>query len=399
VYTRKSTEEGLEQKFNSMDAQREAAEAYVLSQRQQGWALVAERYDDGGFSGGNLDRPGLQRLLTDIAAGRIDCVVVYKVDRLSRSLLDFARLIDQFEQRGVSFVAVTQQFNTTTSLGRLTLNVLLSFAQFEREIIGERTRDKMAAARKKGKWIGGLPVLGYDVAAEGGRLVVNETEAAQVREIFRLYQERGSLAAVVKELDRRQWKTKKWRSRRGLTHGGRVFQEPMLLRLLTNPIYIGQVKHKGQLYSGEQPAIIDGTTWERVNAHRQNGAGIADRANGQTHRRAPLEGLLYCAHSQQRMGTTSTAHGGRQYRYYVCRRGRCPAKAVSASVIEESVKAEVRLVLGGKEDRQQLGITDQDWHAFEAGDGALLLHTLVRQIRYEGVTGRVQLDLTTPAIP
>src|SRR5579871_182623 len=203
VYTRKSTEEGLEQEFNSLDAQREAAEAYIQSQRHQGWTLVADRYDDGGFSGANLDRPALKRLLADIQAGSIDCVVVYKVDRLSRSLLDFTRLIDRFDQRSVSFVAVTQQFNTTTSIGRLTLNVLLSFAQYEREIIGERTRDKMSAARKKGKWIGGMPVLGYDVAPEGGHLVVNEPEAIRVREIFQLYAQHRSIPAVLAELERR----------------------------------------------------------------------------------------------------------------------------------------------------------------------------------------------------
>jgi site-specific DNA recombinase len=192
VYTRKSTEEGLDQEFNSLDAQREAAEAFIRSQRHQGWTLLPERYDDGGFSGGNLDRPALQRLLEDIEAGRVDCVVVYKVDRLSRSLLDFARLMDRFDQRTVSFVAVTQQLNTTTS-GRLTLNILLSFAQFEREIIGERTRDKMTAARRKGKWVGGMPVLGYDVAPDGGHLVVNAQEADRVREIFRLYAQHQSL--------------------------------------------------------------------------------------------------------------------------------------------------------------------------------------------------------------
>jgi site-specific DNA recombinase len=184
IYTRKSTEEGLSQEFNSLDAQREAAEAYIESQRGLGWKLVPTRYDDGGFSGGNMDRPALQQLLADIDAKRVDCVLVYKVDRLSRSLLDFARIMARLDERHVSFVSITQQFNTTTSLGRLTLNILLSFAQFEREIIGERTRDKLAAARRKGKWIGGTPPLGYDVAPGGGRLVVNEAEAAQVREIF-----------------------------------------------------------------------------------------------------------------------------------------------------------------------------------------------------------------------
>src|ERR1700674_1441523 len=219
VYTRKSTEEGLDQEFTSRDAQREAAEAYIRSQRHQGWTLLPERYDDGGFSGGNLDRPALQRLLGDIEAGLVNCVVVYKVDRLSRSLLDFARLMDRFDQRAGSFVAVTQQLNTTTSLGRLTLNILLSFAQFEREIIGERTRDKMTAARRKGKWVGGMPVLGYDIAADGGHLVVNPREAEQVREMFRLYARHRSLSAVIEELGRREWTTKAFRSQRGKQHG------------------------------------------------------------------------------------------------------------------------------------------------------------------------------------
>src|SRR5437870_7075707 len=205
IYTRKSTEEGLDQEFNSLDAQRESAEAFVRSQKGAGWKLVPTRYDDGGFSGGNLERPALRRLLDDIDARRVDCVVVYKVDRLSRSLLDFARLIDRFDQHSVRFVSVTQQFNTTTSLGRLTLNILLSFAQFEREIIGERTRDKMSAARRKGKWIGGAPPLGYDVDPAGGRLVVNDKEAARVREIFQLYETHGSASKVVTELARRDW--------------------------------------------------------------------------------------------------------------------------------------------------------------------------------------------------
>src|SRR6202051_2923759 len=204
IYTRKSTEEGLDQDFNSLHAQREAGEAYIKSQKHLGWTLVPTHYDDGGFTGGNLDRPALQQLLEDIDARRIDCVVVYKVDRLSRSLLDFARLVDRFDQRAVSFVSVTQQFNTTTSLGRLTLNILLSFAQFEREIIGERTRDKMSAARRKGKWVGGVPVLGYDVVPSGGRLIVNEAEAARVREIFGLYRKSRSIATMVAELVRRK---------------------------------------------------------------------------------------------------------------------------------------------------------------------------------------------------
>jgi site-specific DNA recombinase len=204
IYTRKSTEEGLDQDFNSLHAQREAAEAYIASQKHLGWTLVPTHYDDGGFTGGNLDRPALQQLLEDIDARRVDCILVYKVDRLSRSLLDFARLVDRFDQRSVSFVSVTQQFNTTSSLGRLTLNILLSFAQFEREIIGERTRDNMSAARRKGKWVGGVPVLGYDIIAGGGRLIVNDKESRRVRDIFALFAEHQSLSAVVAELERRR---------------------------------------------------------------------------------------------------------------------------------------------------------------------------------------------------
>jgi len=215
VYTRKSIEEGLEQEFNSLDAQREAAEAYVKSQAHEGWTCLPDRYDDGGFTGGNMDRPALQRLLADIRAGRVDGVVVYKVDRLSRSLLDFARMMQSFEQHGVAFVSVTQQFNTATSMGRLVLNVLLSFAQFEREIIAERTRDKIAATRRKGKWSGGTPLLGYDLDPRGGRLVVNQGEAARVRAIFDLYLEHQALRPVVQELARRGWVTKQRQTAKG----------------------------------------------------------------------------------------------------------------------------------------------------------------------------------------
>src|SRR5258708_78265 len=220
IYTRKSTEEGLAQEFNSLDAQREAAESYIQSQRGLGWKLIPTRYDDGGFGGGNLDRPALQQLLADVDAGLVDCILVYKVDRLSRSLLDFARIMERFDQRSVSFVSITQQFNTTTSLGRLTLNVLLSFAQFEREIIGERTRDKLAAARRKGEWIGGAAPLGYDGAHEGRRLLINETEATQVRDIFALYSMPEGLIPVVEEVNRRGWRTKHWTSRTGRCHPG-----------------------------------------------------------------------------------------------------------------------------------------------------------------------------------
>jgi DNA invertase Pin-like site-specific DNA recombinase len=264
IYTRKSSEEGLAQEFNSLDAQRDSAEAYVLSQRHAGWTALAERYDDGGYTGANLERPALQRLLADIEAGGIDCVMVYKVDRLSRSLLDFARLIGIFDRRGVNLVSVTQQFNTTTSLGRLTLNILLSFAQFEREIIAERTRDKMSAARRKGKWVGGMPVLGYDVAPGGGKLVVNEDEARQVRAIFALYLEHGALTPVLSELQSRQWMTKRWTSRGGRLHPGKPFEHQDLAGMLSNVIYVGKVRYQGQTYAGEHASIVDEGVWARI---------------------------------------------------------------------------------------------------------------------------------------
>ena len=222
LYTRKSTEEGLDQEFNSLDAQREAAQAYIVSQQQQGWLALPQRYDDGGFSGGNLDRPALKRLLQDITAGTIDAVLVYKLDRLSRSLLDFARLMEIFDKYHVAFICITQQFNSATSMGRLVLHMLLSFAQFEREIIAERTRDKIAAARRKGKWVGGMPLLGYDIDPQGSKLRVNDAEAARVRAIIALYLEYQALSPVLRELDRRGWRTKRWRTRKGHTRGGRA---------------------------------------------------------------------------------------------------------------------------------------------------------------------------------
>jgi len=266
IYARKSTEEGLTQPFNSLDAQRESAEAFIASQRHKGWTALERRYEDGGYTGANLDRPALRALLEDIEAGQIDCVVVYKVDRLSRSLLDFARLMGIFEQRGVSLVSVTQQMNTTDSLGRLTLNILLSFAQFERAVIAERTRDKMRAARRKGKWLGGYPVLGYDVDLEGGGLKINPAEAERVRFIFQRIAEGKRLEEVVQELSRWGWTTKVWVSRSGRQHGGRPFQESDVIRVVRNVIYRGKLREGEQVYAGQHAAITDTDVWERANA-------------------------------------------------------------------------------------------------------------------------------------
>ena len=284
IYTRKSTEDGLEQPFNSLAAQRESAEAYILSQRHAGWSVVADHYDDGGYTGGNLDRPALRKLLADMQAGLIDGVVVYKVDRLSRSLLDFARLMEVFDRHQVSLVSVTQPLNTTMSLGRLTLNILLSFAQFEREIIAERTRDNMAAARKKGKWMGGIPVLGYDVAPGGGRLVVHDDEAQRVRAIFDLYLEYRSTDQVLAVLQARNW-THKVRRATGVTPpAGKPFPKASLERLLRNPLYTGRVQHQGETYPGEQARIVEEGVWREV---QKRLAG--ERASRSSGKRSGLE--------------------------------------------------------------------------------------------------------------
>ena len=398
IYTRKSTEEGLDQDFNSLHAQREAAEAYIKSQKQLGLTLLGEHYDDGGFSGSNLERPALQRLLEDIEAHRVDCVVVYKVDRLSRSLLDFARLVDRFDQRSVSFVSVTQQFNTTTSLGRLTLNILLSFAQFEREIISERTRDKMSAARRKGKWVGGTPVLGYDVDPGGGKLVINENEARRIREIFALYVQNHSLSPVVAELRRRRWTTKSWKSKAEIQHVGRAFTKASLRRLLMNAIYAGKVEHRGTIYPGEHASIVEPSIWDEVSA--ELGTGRREKVTAvHPKQHALLAGLLSCTICKCQMISTYTSKRGRRYRYYVCKSARqngwdsCPTKSVAAGEIEDSVIAQLRIALSNDDTRAQLHVSDADWQAFEAGPSSALVRAVVDEIGYDGATGAVSLNL------
>jgi site-specific DNA recombinase len=350
--------------------------------------VVETAFDDGGFSGGNLERPALQRLLQQIEARQVDCVVVYKVDRLSRSLLDFARLMGRFEECTVSFVSVTQQFNSTTSLGRLTLNILLSFAQFERELISERTRDKMSAARRKGKWVGGTPVLGYDVAAGGGRLIVNSGEARQVREIFELYRQHRSLAVVAAELGQRGWTSKKWQSRQGLRHGGRPFTKILLRGLLTNAVYAGQVRYRGEMYPGEHPAIIEGAAWEDVNRDFDEADQEATSVPHQP-RPALLAGLVICNDCHQPMIATYSAKGARRYRYYVCQRARqkgwkaCPTKSVSASLLEDSIALQLRARLSlAAPPRESVAVGNPDW-----------IRSQVEQIRYDGPGGIVSVRL------
>jgi len=345
IYTRKSTDEGLDQEFNSLDAQRESGEAFIASQQHEGWICQPDRYDDGGYTGGNMDRPALGRLMADIEAGKIDCVVVYKVDRLSRSLLDFARMMETFETYNASFVSVTQQFNTTTSMGRLILNVLLSFAQFEREIISERTRDKIAATRRKGKWSGGMPLLGYDVVDT--KLVVKAAKAEQVRQIFELYLEHRSLMPVVKELNRRGWTTKRWTTKKNTVRGGRPFTKNRLYQLLTNVAYIGKVRYKSEVHEGEHEAIVDADVFQRVQtALQRNGRGGAVRNK----HNALLKGILRCASCDCAMAHSYTSRGQRRYRYYVCTQAQqrgwhtCPSPSLPAGEIERFVVDQIRCI-------------------------------------------------------
>ncbi len=344
IYTRKSTSEGLEQEFTSLDAQREACLSYITSQKGEGWLALPEVYDDGGFTGANLDRPALQKLLSDIRDGRIDCVVVYKVDRLSRSLLDFTRLLELFEQHTVAFVSVTQAFNTNSSMGRLTLNVLLSFAQFERELISERTKDKMAAARKKGKWVGGQPILGYTVDQATKKLLVQDQEAALVRRIFERYLADRSLLAVTKWLNSQDLTTKRHITRKGKRLGGVPFKITHIQALLKNVLYTGQVAYNGQRYPAEHDPIVSPELFAKAQAVLAENRQIRRLASN-TKQFGLLMQRLVCQACQCAMFHTYTAKGQRRYRYYVCtnaqKRGYdgCPTRSVNAQAMEEAVVA------------------------------------------------------------
>ena len=315
VYTRKSTEEGLEQDFNSLDAQREACAAFILSQRHEGWVAVPDIYDDAGYSGGNMERPALKALLADITLGKVDVIVVYKVDRLTRSLADFAKIVDVLDVKAASFVSVTQSFNTTSSMGRLTLNVLLSFAQFEREVTGERIRDKIAASKAKGMWMGGPPPLGYDVVDR--KLVVNQAEAETVRHIFQRYVELGSGTALGVELELDGITSKPRVSRHGRPYGANRITRGALYCMLQNRLYVGQVTHKGQIYKGQHDAIVDREVFDAAQAEREHGK-VEQRLGGGTPDPSLLAGLLWDAHGR-RMSPTHAATRGRRYRYYKSR--------------------------------------------------------------------------------
>ncbi len=311
IYTRKSTDERLDMEFNTLDAQRESCEAYITSQKSEGWVVSKEKYDDGGFSGGSLERPALRKLLDDIKAGKVHIIVVYKIDRLTRSLMDFAKLVQVFDEYGTTFVSVTQSFNTTTSMGRLTLNVLLSFAQFEREVSGERIRDKIAASKARGMWMGGVPPIGYKI--EHRQLVVNPGEVKLARHIFDHYLALGNVRSLKAELDREGIKSPKRKSLTGKTYGGSSFSRGALYWVLKNPAYIGKISHKGKIHEGLHEGIIPFDTWERVQIKLKEQTVARTK---QSKRRFMLQGLLYDIEGTL-YGPVFTSRHDRQYCYYV----------------------------------------------------------------------------------
>ncbi|GAC1419065.1 MAG: hypothetical protein NVSMB62_11400 [Acidobacteriaceae bacterium] len=413
IYTRKSSEEGLEQSFNSLQAQREACEAYILSQRHEGWEVIKDLYDDGGFSGGNMTRPALTRLLEDIARKVVDTVVVYKVDRLTRSLTDFARIVDQFDKQGVSFVSVTQQFNTTTSMGRLTLNVLLSFAQFEREVTGERIRDKVAASKRKGMWMGGVLPIGYDLRDR--QVIVNPGEAEQVQQIYRKYLELQCVSKLRKHLEDTGVRSKLRTSTTGRISGGAIYSRGALYGLLQSRFYRGEITHKGASYPGQHQAIIDQELWERV--QMQFKANMqAPRRRARTSSNSLLTGLLYDAQGN-RFTPSHAIKKSKRYRYYVSeaviskpsRKSEGPTR-LPAEEIEQAVIAQIQGFLqspqrmqdalcgadSSPEEIQRAAEVAQKWATATADDVRGLLPSLLQRVVLQ--KDAVELHLQTRAI-
>jgi site-specific DNA recombinase len=421
IYTRKSSEEGLEQEFNSLDAQREAAAAYIASQKHEGWTAIDDHFDDGGFSGGSMERPALKRLLADVQEGKIDIIVVYKIDRLTRSLSDFSRLIELFDRHNVTFVAVTQQFNTTTSMGRLTLNILLSFAQFEREVTSERIRDKFALAKKKGMWVGGRVALGYDV--KNRKLVINKDEANQVRFLFELFAENHSLSETCRMANHQGLRTKAVYRDGVLTQGGKRWNRAVLYRLLRNRLYRGEIgdKKRGKWYPGEHKAIVGEDLWNRVQT-------VFD-INGKERRKqslwknspAFLQGLIIGPDGLA-LVPSSTRRRGKQYRYYVSSKGvkenyasmalpPIPANEIEAAVIDRvgkllatpAVISRVAQCLDTTPDTQQIAtireaLTDLSalWPELYPNEQRLLVHQLLDKITLEDQT--ITMTFKTPAL-
>jgi site-specific DNA recombinase len=373
IYTRKSTEEGLDMDFNSLDAQREACEAYVTSQRSEGWTMIPAAYDDGGVSGGTMERPALQRLLADVRAGKIDVIVVYKVDRLTRALADFAKIVDILDTAGASFVSVTQAFNTTTSMGRLTLNVLLSFAQFEREVIAERVRDKIAQSKARGIWMGGPVPLGYDV--NDRKLIPNAAEAATVVHIFQTYLEQPSVRALKMRLDEQGVRTKVQQTKSG-PRGGCAFSRGALYWLLSNPIFIGKLRHKNKIHDGQHEAIIRMDLWEAVQA--KLAASAAERGNAMTgNGSALLQGLIHDG-SGRPMSPSFTVKAGRRYPYYVSSISKDIDRETHASRVAPVTRIAARTIEGAAREAVRALLTDEARIADLdiAADATLTLHRI-----------------------
>jgi site-specific DNA recombinase len=408
IYTRKSSEEGLEQSFNSLEAQREACRAYVLSQKHEGWAVLANHYDDGGFSGGTMERPGLNQLLTDIRAGKVDTVVVYKVDRLTRSLTDFSKIIEIFDAQKVSFVSVTQHFNTTTSMGRLTLNVLLSFAQFEREITGERIRDKIAASKKKGMWMGGLVPLGYDCVDR--QLVVNQSEANTVREIFRQYLRLGCVSKLRQLLEHKQMRSKVRTSTAGHSGGGATYSRGALYHLLNNRVYIGETVHRKESYTGQHQPIVSRELWNKVAARLRD--NDQSHRNGKSHSTPSLlSGKLFDS-SGVRFTPTHSVKNGKRYRYYTSQTvvRKVGAKPVitrfPAQELERFVMSQIHLMLqepskctaGMKDASKRDAVTERtrgfakEWQTLEGSKQHEFVGNILRLVTIGQSAVRIEID-------
>ncbi len=409
VYTRKSTEDGLEKEFNSLDAQYEACSAYALSQKHEGWLLLPDRYDDGGFSGGNMERPGLKRLLADVAAGKVDIILVYKIDRLTRSLADFAKIVDVLDTAKASFVSITQSFNTTTSMGRLTLNMLLSFAQFEREVTGERIRDKIAASKRKGMWMGGPLPLGYDV--ENRRLIINPKEAKLVREIYNLYLTLGSVVELADALNAQGYKTKVQIRASGPHRGGCAFQRGTLYHLLSNPIYRGQIVHKGEVFPGEHEAIVPEDLWQAAQDKlKANASGTSRRLRGQ--QPSLLAGMLYDGEGRAMTPSHATKGKTKRYHYYVTRIDQAkdePAYRVAAHDLEQIVAGKLAAFFASPSNIAALTSIEIEAHALQqalakADLAAATLRSGTAKTKHQIITAvlskatlfeeRVELDLS-----
>jgi len=393
IYTRKSTTDGLEQDFTTLDAQRESCESYIASQKNEGWVALAEKYDDGGYTGANTDRPALQRLIVDIKAGKISCVVVYKVDRLSRSLLDFAELLSLFEKHDVAFVSITQNFNSSTSMGRLTLNILLSFAQFEREIISERTRDKMGAAKRKGKWIGGRPALGYDIDRDKHKLIINPKEAELVREIFDLYITKRSALAVTMAINDKGYTTKSYTSKTGRKFGGIKFSKNAINLILKLALYTGKVEYQGEIYPGEHEAIVSDETFKKA-----QGVLAENKPNWKTPKKTRhiglLTGLLRCKACDCAMYFSYNIKASKyRYHYYLCmsasKRGykTCPTRLLSAQRIEQKIIELLRTLTSTPK------LDEKVWDTFSLQEKIAIIKTVLKEASFDGNKGILEIVL------